>query len=76
MRLQEIKGSDGKSAGVFIPQEDWFLIKSSYPDIDSLDKNIPEWQQKLLDERREAIAKNPTSVRPISDLLQLLDFEM
>jgi hypothetical protein len=76
MRLQVIQDSNGKNAGVFIPIEDWALIKTNYPDIDNLDADIPEWQKQLLDNRLEAIAKNPNSIKPIDGLFEELDSDL
>ena len=76
MKLQEIKGSDGKSAGVFITMEDWIVIKSNYPDVDSLDKEIPEWQKNILEERKAMIDKDSSELRPISELLRILDSDV
>jgi hypothetical protein len=73
MRLQVIQDGHGKNAGVFIPMEDWALIKTNYPDVDNLDIDIPQWQKQLLDERLEAIAKNPHSIKPIDELFAELD---
>ncbi len=73
MRLQIIEDSNGQNAGVFIPKEDWDLIKSNYPDIDNLEKELPTWQRKLLDERLDAISQNSDRLKPIEDLLQELD---
>ncbi|MDB5014353.1 MAG: putative addiction module component family protein [Daejeonella sp.] len=76
MRLQVIQDGQGKSTGIFIPIEDWALIKTNYPDIDNLDKDIPEWQKQLLDDRLEAIAKNPSSVKPIDELFKELESDI
>ncbi len=73
MRLQIIQDGQGKNSGVFIPIEDWTLIKINYPDIDTLDSNIPNWQKKLLDTRLKAITKNPMSIKPIDELFNELD---
>lgn len=76
MRLQVIQDGNGKNTGVFIPIEDWTLMKINYPDVDTLDKDIPEWQKQLLDERLEAIAKNPGSVIPIDEFFKELDSDL
>lgn len=76
MRLQVIQDSHGKNTGVFIPIEDWALIKTNYPDIDNLDADIPQWQKQLLDKRLEAIAKNPNSIKPIDELFNELDSDL
>jgi hypothetical protein len=76
MRVQIIQDSSGKDAGVFIPIEDWALIKINYPDIDDLDTEIPPWQKQLLDQRLEAIAKDPRNIKPIDELFLELDGDL
>lgn len=76
MRLQVIQDGDGKNTGVFIPIEDWSLIKTNYPDVESLDKNLPAWQKELLDSRLQEISKNPDRIKPIDELLKELDSEV
>ena len=73
MRLQVVKDSKGNDSGVFIPMEEWELIKNTYPDVEHLDEEIPEWQKELLDKRLKAIAENPERLRPIEELFEELD---
>lgn len=73
MSLQIIQNSRGENAGVFIPMEDWEIIKTNYPDVDNLDNEIPEWQKQLLDARLEEISKNPQNLRPIAELFDELN---
>lgn len=72
MKKQIINGDDGNPAGVFIPIEDWERIKSQFPNIDQLDKDIPDWQKDLLDERLEDLNK-PGNVHDIEKLLKFID---
>lgn len=72
MKLQVIQDGQGKSTGVFIPMEDWTLIKANYPDVDALDNDIPEWQKQLLDGRLAAIANDKDRIKPIGDLFDEL----
>ncbi len=51
-------------------------MKSNYPDIDSIDNELPDWQKQILDDRLKDIEKNQASLRPISDLLVLFDKEI
>ncbi|MFN0049701.1 MAG: addiction module component CHP02574 family protein [Cytophagales bacterium] len=76
MTLQVIQDDYGKKTGVFIPMEDWALIKTNYPDIDKLENDIPEWQKKILDSRIKAISEESNSIRPISELFDELDAEI
>lgn len=73
MRIQVIEDENGKKAGVFIPAEDWMIIKSNYPDIESLDDEIPEWHKKTLDNRINLIKSQPELLRPIQELFENLD---
>lgn len=66
MALQFIRDDKGNPAGVFIPIEDWLKLKSIYNDLEKeevLNEGaLPEWQQKLIDERLNDYYKNPSSV--------------
>lgn len=73
MKLQLLKDGEGKNTGVFIPIQDWTLIKINYPDIDDLDQDIPDWQKQLIDRRLKDIAENPESIRLIEELFTELD---
>ena len=72
MKLQVLHDNFGNQTGVYVPMEDWALIKSNYPDIESLDKELPQWQKDLIDSRLEATAKNPERLKPIEGLLEEL----
>ncbi len=73
MNLQELKDSDGNNSGVYIPAQEWILIKQQYPDIEEISNEIPDWQKKLLTTRLEAIAKSPERVKPIQGLFDALN---
>lgn len=75
MSLQIIQGGNGKPSGVFIPMNDWDVIKTNYPDIENVDSEIPDWQKQLLDKRLETIANNSNSIKPIEELFTELDSE-
>ena len=75
MKLQVIQDGSGNNAGVFIPMEDWDLIKSAYPDITRLTHKLPKWQKDLIDERLEAIAANQKRIKPIEELFNKLNKE-
>ncbi|MBS1623003.1 MAG: addiction module component CHP02574 family protein [Bacteroidetes bacterium] len=71
MKLQVLQDESGKPTGVFVPMSDWDLIKTSYPDIESVDKDVPQWEQDLIDQRL-TMAQNPDAVKPIGGLLDEL----
>ena len=73
MSLQIIQDGNGKPAGVFIPIDDWTLIKSNYPDIDSLSFDIPEWQKQLIDKRMAKTSIDENNIKSIDELFEELD---
>ncbi len=72
MSIQYLSDNEGQIVAVQVPIDEWRLIKSKHPDIES-DTGIPEWQKKMLDERLSAIKKNPEKVLPIKGLMDELD---
>lgn len=72
MKLQVLQDNFGNKTGVYVPMEDWTLIKNNYPDIENLDQDLPQWEKYLIDNRLEAIAKNPERLKPIEGLFEEL----
>ena len=70
MNPQVILDSNGKNTGVFIPIEDWNLIESTYPDINNLSKELPQWQKDIIDTRLDAIAKDPQRLKLIENFFE------
>jgi hypothetical protein len=73
MNLQVLHDSDGNNSGVYIPAQEWNLIKKQYPDIEEVTAELPAWQKEILSSRIEAIAQNPEKVKPIKGLFDTLD---
>lgn len=72
MKLQVLLDNFGNQTGVYVPMEDWTLIKNNYPDIETLEQELPQWEKDLIDSRLEAIAKNPERLKPIESLFEEL----
>ena len=72
MRLQIIQDGQGKSTGVFIPMEDWTLIKNQYPDIENAGNDLEQWEKDLIDTRLIVIDKNPKRLKEGENLLKVL----
>jgi len=72
MKLQVLEDSNGKQTGVFVPMDDWTLIKRNYPDIEDLDQELPVWEKELIDERLKAINEDSARLRPVNELLDEL----
>ncbi|TRX36775.1 addiction module component CHP02574 family protein [Flavobacterium sp. ZT3R18] len=72
MKLQVLQDNFGNQTGVYVPMEDWTLIKNNYPDIENLEQDLLQWEKDLIDSRLEAIAINPERLKPIEGLLEEL----
>ena len=66
MTLQYIHDNRGNTTGVFIPIEDWNLLKIKYTDLQKEDdKDLLElaiWQKQIIDERLTDYNNNPNDV--------------
>ena len=71
MNIQYLSDNEGQIVAVQVPIDEWRLIMSKHPDIES-DVAIPDWQKKMLDARLAAIEKNPERVLPIKGLISEL----
>ncbi len=76
MKLQVIQDGNGKDTGVFIPMDDWTLIKNQYPDIENTEEDLPQWEKELIDARLNAISKNPERLKSGESLLKELKREI
>ena len=72
MKLQVLHDNFGNQTGVYVPMEDWNLIKNNYPDIETLEQELPQWEKDLIEERLEVIAKNPERLQSIESLFEEL----
>jgi len=72
MSVQYLSNKDGQITAVQVPIDEWELIKTKYPDIES-NMPLPAWQKELIDIRLDAIKSNPGSIKPIKGLLKELD---
>ena len=73
MKTQVIQDHNGLPTGVFIPIEDWEIIKNEYPNIEATEKELEQWEMDIIDQRLTAIEKNPGKLQPIENFLKNLD---
>ncbi len=77
MKLQVIQDSKGKATGVFIPYNEWKLLKKKYKDLEALENDEPTKEQ-ILDGIREAVREmklikaGKLKGRPVQELLDEL----
>ena len=73
MTLHFVSDNKGNTIAVQIPIEEWQQLKNKYGI--NTEGELPQWQQKLIDERLQAIEENPNRLRPLEELLAELDKE-
>ena len=73
MKRRIIKDDNGRPTGVFIPIEQWERIKSMYPNIENTDDDLQQLRKDLLDERLEQIKNDPSCLRAVEELYEILD---
>lgn len=66
MTLQFIHDNRGNTTGVFIPIEEWQLLKTKYTDLQKEEAEnsieLPPWQKQIIDERLNDYYNNPSDV--------------
>ena len=72
MRTQIIQDYKGLPTGVFIPIEDWENLKKHYPNLESINDELPQWQKDMLDIRLSDL-DNYDKIEPIDELYKALD---
>lgn len=77
MGVQIIQDNDGKTAGIFIPINEWEMLKKQYKDLEVLEYEEPSKEQ-LLQELKEAVTElklveqGKLKSRPAKELLDEL----
>lgn len=73
MNLQFIHDTKGNTTGVFIPIEEWQMLKAKYADlqIDEIENNseLSSWQKEIIDVRLNDYYQNPNDVGNFNKLL-------
>ena len=72
MKTQVIQDHNGLPTGVFIPIEDWEIIKNEYPNIEATEKELEQWEMDIIDQRLTAVEKNPGKLQAIENLFKEL----
>ena len=73
MSLQYIANSSGEKMAVVIPINDWAQILKKYPDIESIEGDLAQWQKEIIDARLKTIANHPERLHPIEELFDELN---
>ena len=62
----------GNPMGVFIPMQSWNNLIFQYPDIETLDNELPLWEKELIDKRLEIAQHHSKRLKPIELLYKAL----
>lgn len=73
MNLQILKDNLGNQTGVFVPMEDWKIIKTNYPDIETIDSDLSQAEKDFIDARLDIANKYPERLKPINELFNELN---
>ena len=79
MNLQYISDNKGQTAGVFIPIQDWNLLKKRYKELEITEENsigIPDWHKPLLDKRLSALKENHNTCSDFNDACDDIEKEL
>ena len=69
---QILKDQQGSPMGVFIPIKSWNNLIFQYPDIETLNTDLPQWEKDFIDKRLEMTQRNPERLKPIEMLFNIL----
>ncbi|MCL2436302.1 MAG: hypothetical protein FWD09_09250 [Lentimicrobiaceae bacterium] len=69
---QILKDQQGTPMGVFIPMQAWDNLVFQYPDLDSLDTDLPQWEKEFIDKRLNMAQQHPERLKPIKMLFETL----
>ena len=69
---QILKDQQGTTMGVFIPIQSWNNLIFQYPDIETLDTELPQWEKDFIDKRLNMTQCHPECLKPIEMLLKTL----
>lgn len=51
------------------------MERNKYPDVETIESDLPQWQKDIIDARLKEIADNPGCLRPIEELFEELNNE-
>lgn len=77
MALQFIHDNKGNATGVFIPIEDWEILKNRYSDLQieeiQINTDLSNWQKQIIDERLKNYYNNPNESIDFNQTLNAIE---
>ncbi len=70
--VQFIRDNKGNTTGVFIPIEEWQILKLKYTELqkEETSAELTDWQKNILEDRLEDYNKNPDQVDDFDAMLK------
>jgi len=72
LNKQVLKDQQGAPMGVFIPIQSWNNLIFQYPDIETVDANLPQWEKDFIDKRLDMAQRYPERLKPVEMLFEIL----
>jgi len=72
LNKQVLKDQQGTPMGVFIPIQIWESLIFQYPEIETLENEIPRWEKDFINERLVMAQHSPERLQSIEKLFETL----
>ena len=72
LERQILKDTQGIPMGVFIPMQTWEYLVLQYPEIETLEEEVPQWERDFIDKRLFLAQSQPERLKPIKNLFDIL----
>jgi Putative addiction module component len=76
MNLQYITDSNGQTTGIFIPIQEWNLLKGQLKDIEEQISSVPDWHKEIVRERMELYKSNPEQALDFDETMDEIEKEL
>lgn len=76
INLQYISDSTGKTTSVFIPIDEWNILKNKYEGIDQEEVDVPTWQKEQVMKRLIDYHANPSSALDFDEAIEDIEEEL
>lgn len=76
MSVQYISDNKGQTTGVFIPIQDWKVLKNKFKGLDTEELEIPSWQLQEIDRRVADYKKNPSQALNFDQAMDDIESEL
>jgi len=76
IKVQYISDSSGKTTGVFIPIDEWVVLKKQYGVEGEELGDVPDWQREEVDKRLTSYLSNPSRVSDFDQSIREIEREI